>query len=114
MDAESIQSMLHRHFQVQVVKAHTRDEAMAKLAAESFQLVLVNRIFDADGDSGLDWLGELKSHPQFKSIPAMLVSNYPESQTQAVNLGALPGFGKAALEAPATQAALAAVLPARS
>jgi hypothetical protein len=40
----------------------------------------------------------------------MLVSNYAEWQQRAVELGALPGFGKAELNRPETRAKLEAVL----
>jgi hypothetical protein len=40
----------------------------------------------------------------------MLVSNYPEAQSQAIALGAVSGFGKADLGKPRCQRALAAVL----
>jgi hypothetical protein len=40
----------------------------------------------------------------------MLVSDFPAAQQQAVALGAVPGFGKAALGAPDTARRLAAVL----
>ena len=40
----------------------------------------------------------------------MLVSNYSEHQQTAVEAGAIEGFGKAQLDAPATQEKLARVL----
>jgi len=39
-------------------------------------------------------------------VPVMLVSNFADAQAQAVESGALPGFGKAALNAPETLARL--------
>jgi hypothetical protein len=44
------------------------------------------------------------------AAPVMLVSNYPEYQEKAVAMGALPGFGKAALREPETLAMLRRVL----
>jgi hypothetical protein len=40
----------------------------------------------------------------------MLVSNFPEAQAQAEALGALPGFGKAALGDPALADRFAMIL----
>jgi hypothetical protein len=55
----------------------------------------------------MDCIEELVALTQSASFPnprmkVMLVSNYPEYQSQAVALGALPGFGKAALREPDT------------
>lgn len=73
-------------------------------------LVLLNRVFDADGDSGIDLIRSLGSSSA-KSKPAMmLVSNYEESQAQAIAHGALPGFGKSALHAAETRERLEAAL----
>ncbi len=59
--------------------------------------MLVNRILDLDGDSGLDFISRLKSDPETSGIAVMLVSNLSDAQEQAVARGALPGFGKARL-----------------
>jgi hypothetical protein len=44
----------------------------------------------------------IKAEPTTAAVPVMLVSNYPEYQTQAATLGAVPGFGKADLNRPET------------
>jgi hypothetical protein len=85
-----------------VVRAHTVAEARRLVVESGVVLALVNRVFDLDGSSGLDCIGELVAltkqagfvNPKLK---VMLVSNYPEYQAQAVALGAAPGFGKSAL-----------------
>ena len=47
---------------------------------------------------GVDLIKRLRgSHPALKM---MLVSNYPEAQAEAVEAGALPGFGKRDLGSP--------------
>jgi two-component system chemotaxis response regulator CheY len=90
-----------------VVRAYTAADARKLVAEPGVVLALVNRIFDADGASGMDCIEELVALTQSASFPnprmkVMLVSNYPEYQSQAVALGALPGFGKAALREPDT------------
>ncbi len=92
-----------------IVRAHTATEAKKLVAQEGVSLVLVNRVFDADGDSGIDCIKELielSKSPGFANphMKVMLVSNYPEYQDQAIALGALPGFGKASLRDPGTAA----------
>jgi CheY-like chemotaxis protein len=90
-----------------VIRAHSANEAKRLVTERKVELVLVNRIFDADGGSGLDCIRELVEmtrSPGFLNpkMVVMLVSNYPEYQDQAVKLGAAMGFGKAQLRDAAT------------
>jgi two-component system chemotaxis response regulator CheY len=101
-DHGSIARTLHQHFQAEVVPADDVEDALALVAAEPFDLVLVNRILDADGSSGLEVIRRLKGAAMAQQVPVMLVSNYDDAQVEAVHLGALPGFGKAALGQPHT------------
>jgi CheY-like chemotaxis protein len=81
----------------EVVAAHSHDEALGRLRREAFALVLVNRILDRDGSSGLDLIREVKSDEQLAGVPVMLVSNHADAQEEACEAGAEPGFGKSAL-----------------
>jgi two-component system chemotaxis response regulator CheY len=107
-----------RHFQqtynVEVQGVSTFDEALAALRRERFDLILVNRVNDLDGASGLDLIRSMKSEPALTGLPVMLVSNYPEAQQEAEALGALPGFGKSDLASATTRTRLEAVLSASS
>jgi CheY-like chemotaxis protein len=109
-DHGSISWMLRNTFGSEVVAASTGEQALQRLSRESFDLVLVNRVFDADGDSGIDWIRRVKSDEKFAAMPILLVSNYSDAQTQAVAAGARPGFGKAALNRPETAQLLRAYL----
>lgn len=99
-DHGSIAHTLERHFQAEVVAAATAAEALAQLDKEAYDLVLVNRVFDWDGDSGLELIKQLKSADHGRTIPVMLVSNYKDAQQEAVAAGAVPGFGKSTLGHP--------------
>src|SRR3954452_20107090 len=79
----------------EVTRAHTAADALKCLKGGSYSLVLVNRVFDADGDSGLELIKRVKA--EVPEQPVMLVSNYADAQAEAQAAGALPGFGKAAL-----------------
>src|SRR3712207_6703021 len=94
-DSMLIKSFLKREFAAEVQSADSADEAMAMLHNGPFDLVLVNRVFDADGGSGLELIKAVKSDPATGKIPVMLVSNYADAQQRAVDAGAEPGFGKA-------------------
>ena len=63
-------------------------------------LLLVNRTLDYGFtcEGGAELIRHLRiEHPNLR---AMLVSNYPEAQAEAVAAGALPGFGKRELGTP--------------
>jgi two-component SAPR family response regulator len=93
-----------------VVRAHTENEAMKLLEKESIDLVLVNRILDHDGTEGMSIIRKIVSKGDGRKV--MLVSNYPEYQKQAVEAGAMQGFGKGSLRDPATTELLRAALEA--
>ena len=75
------------------------DEAdLESACAAGADLLLVNREpvgFDTDG---LSIIADV--HERFPEQKMMLVSDYPEAQADAVESGALPGFGKADLGSP--------------
>jgi len=50
----------------------------------------------------MDFISQVKSDLDFKDLPVMLVSNFEDSQEEAVQRGALRGFGKSALRNPQT------------
>lgn len=107
-------SRISRHLQqslgVEVEGASRADDALATLRQAPFDLVLVNRVGDADGAPGIDLIRALKSDPALSAVPVMLVSNFPDAQADAVALGALPGFGKSELTSSATAERLRAAL----
>lgn len=101
-DHAQISQMLKDNFDVDVQMAETHDAAIKKLRNATFDLVLLNRIYDATGDAGLDTLRSLKSDDATANLPVMLVSNFEDAQQDAVAEGAVRGFGKAAIADAAT------------
>lgn len=109
-DHSQISAFLRREFDVEIQRAHLFDEAV-KLALDTpFDLILINRILDADGTAGMAILHELKSQPSTAETPVMIVSNFQDAQDTAVESGAVRGFGKAELEQNATKESLAKFL----
>jgi CheY-like chemotaxis protein len=100
-DHTAIARTLDFHFGAEVIAASNWAEALPLLRSEPFALVLVNRVLDADGSSGLDVIRELKSDDSLRALPVLLVSNHDQAQRDAVQAGAEMGFGKAALGQPA-------------
>jgi two-component system chemotaxis response regulator CheY len=99
-DHAAIARTLERHFRADVVPAHTADEALDRLREGGIDLVLVNRVFDANGRNGLELIRQIQADEGLRPVPVLLVSNYDDAQREAVQAGARPGFGKAALGQP--------------
>ena len=109
-DNSRISSLLQKHFDVQVDRSHSHDESI-KLALDTpYDLILINRILDADSTAGMDVLASLKTQPSTAETPVMIVSNYQETQDEAVAQGAVQGFGKSNLDTEETIANLAQYL----
>ncbi len=99
-----------QNFRAELAAVDDGAAALEALRREKFDLVLVNRLLDINGDSGLDVIGALKADAALAATPVMLLSNFPEWQTRAEALGALPGFGKAELTSAKTRERLTAAL----
>ncbi len=101
-DHGTISRVLRDTFAAEVVAADSSAQALTLLQQGAFDLVLVNRVFDRDGSPGLDLIRRIKADDKAGTVPVMLVSNFADAQDQAVSAGAVPGFGKGALQAPET------------
>ena len=113
-DHNRISGYLERSFSARVHGVSTFDEAREALRSESYDLVLVNRVNDEDGASGLELIRSVKAEPDLAVIPVMLVSDYPDAQEKARALGALAGFGKSGLTSETTRVLIESVLKAPS
>jgi len=83
-----------------VVSMADDDKDLATLISGGVDLLLVNRTLDYGftSEGGAELIKHLRlENPALK---AMLVSNYPEAQAEAVAAGAMPGFGKRELGSP--------------
>lgn len=76
-----------------VVVAGGMDELQPQLDAGA-DLILFNRVLDYgyDEEEGVALIAKLRK--KYPLTRMMLVSNFEEAQTAAVQAGALPGFGK--------------------
>jgi len=109
-DHGNISQLLSEEFDATVDRAANIQEARGAIQKQQYSLILVNRVLDADGSSGLDLIQQLRSQEPYREIPIALVSNYEDAQDAAVALGAKRGFGKNALDSPDTKARLASLL----
>lgn len=103
VDHASIRHLVEGEFGADIVQTRGIDDTLKRLADEHFDLVLVNRKLDADYSDGMDVIRAIKHNASLSSTPVMLVSNYADAQEAAVAAGAVPGFGKAELNQPATR-----------
>ncbi len=102
--------MLADAFSARVDRADNADEAFEAAANDVYDLVLINRLFDVDRSEGTALIERLLTDATTRDTPVMLISNFPDAQEAATRLGAEPGFGKDALDAPATIEMLASLL----
>jgi two-component system, chemotaxis family, chemotaxis protein CheY len=109
-DHTRISRFLLESFGATTVASDTADNALAAVRSGSFELILVNRVFDRDGYLGLELIRSLKGDPALAGIPVILVSNYADAQAEAVALGALPGFGKGDLSSAKARETLDPIL----
>ncbi|GJM25341.1 MAG: transcriptional regulator [Phycisphaerae bacterium] len=102
LDHRNITQMLKNEFGAAVDRARDNAQVDHLLDFYDYDLILVNRVFDADASSGHDLISRLKSDESAADTPIMLVSNYDDAQDKAEASGAVKGFGKAALASPET------------
>jgi CheY-like chemotaxis protein len=101
-DNSQLAGLIRQVDDVELVRAQAIDDAISLLRGSAFDLVLVNRVFHGGGQAGLDLIQRIKGDPALRATPVMLLSNYADSQAQAIAEGAEPGFGKADLGRPET------------
>lgn len=80
--------------------ADDQEETLRLLRAGNgrIRLVLVNRILDVDGSSGIELIRTIRANPEpFDHIPLMLISDLETAQASAIASGAVPGFGKSVI-----------------
>lgn len=110
LDHNILSRYLGRHFDAEVVAAATETEAVRLLQSGEFDLILVNRLFDEDGGDGIAAIRRLRQASESPRCPVMLVSNYSDAQSAAVEEGALRGFGKSEYGDPDVYERLARIL----
>ena len=101
-DHAAIAGLLRRRYDVVVERTEQLEDTLTALREKKFDLVLVNRKLDIDYGDGLAIIRAIKNDPALAGTPVMLVSNYADAQSVAVEAGAIEGFGKAELAARAT------------
>lgn len=110
-DNSNLRNFFAREFNADLTAVDDSSELKAEIDRAQYDLILVNRIFDHTRESGLSVIADVAQNNE--SLKIMLVSNYEQYQQEAVAAGALPGFGKAELDLPATREKIEAALGAK-
>jgi CheY-like chemotaxis protein len=106
-DHAAIKRLMGR-FDADVVQADGAIDALAALRGGGIDLVVVNRKLDMDYSDGMEVIRQIKADAELAATPVMLITNYPEHQDAAEQLGALRGFGKLEYDKPETHERIAA------
>jgi len=101
-DHAAIRHLIEDEFKATVVQTHGLDDTLAELQSKNYDLVLINRKLTRGYRDGVELIRAMKADEETSTVPVMLITNYPEHQQAASQLGAETGFGKSELGAPAT------------
>ena len=99
-DDGKILQFLTSHFDVQMIRSVDKEDALARIQTESFNLILVNRKLDIDYTDGMAVIQAIQDNPDINTTPVMLISNYADAQEKAIQAGAEQGFGKMEFNKP--------------
>ena len=94
-DHQSITTMIESNFDATVDQANAFEDAETLLKKNAYDLVVVNRLLDMDGSSGMEVIRRVREHNG--DLTVMLITNFPKHQETAIKIGAVPGFGKNAV-----------------
>ena len=105
-DHAAIRRLVEQNFSAVVDQAHDLQSTLQMLRQRAYDLILINRKLDIDYSDGMEILKEVQGDAELSRIPVMLVTNFPEYQSAAMEAGAVQGFGKDELRQPQTVALL--------
>ena len=108
LDHGNITNMIQANFSAEVDQANAAADALSMLEQYEYDLVLVNRLLDLDGSSGVALIAQVQQ--RYPKLQLMLITNFEEHQKSAVAAGAVPGFGKSDIDSPQTIQLLAQYL----
>lgn len=109
-DYNTIRKLVKSHFDAAVIQTHGAEDTLAALRNRAIDLVIVNRKLDRDYTDGMEVIKAIKADPDVGHVPVMLITNYEEHQRAAMEAGCVRGFGKLAINEPATREAIAPFL----
>ena len=109
-DHASICELIEERFAARVVQTHGAEDTLDALRNSAFDLVLVNRKLDRDYSDGLEIIKQIKADAAIANVPVMMITNYDDQQSLAIQEGAVRGFGKLELHESGTLERLTEIL----
>lgn len=101
-DYPYIKKIIESHFDSEVIRAHDNEDARKLINKNKYDLVMVNRIGAFDNKPGIEIIKYMQSDSELKKTPVMLITNYPMYMKEAIEAGAVEGFGKENVKSEAT------------
>jgi DNA-binding response OmpR family regulator len=93
LDHPQITSLIEKNFSAKVTRVKMLKKTIGYLEKQDYGLVIINRIGAFDQESGLELVKKIKQDGRYK-VPLMMVTNYKDQMDNAVEIGAVPGYGK--------------------
>ena len=93
LDNPQITSTIEKNFSAKVTRLKQSKKVIEYLDKQDYDLVIFNRIGAFDQESSLELIKKIKQDGRF-NVPLMMVTNYKDQMDKAVEIGAVPGYGK--------------------
>ena len=93
LDNPQITSLIEKNFSVKVTRVKLFMNTVECLEKQYYDLVIINRIGAFDQESAMELIKKIKQDERF-NVPLMMVTNYKDQMDMAVEIGAVPGYGK--------------------
>ncbi len=93
LDHPQITSLIENNFSAKVTREKLLKNTIECMDKQDYDLVIINRIGAFDQESGLGLIKSIKQYERFK-VPLMMITNFKDQMDKAVEMGAVPGYGK--------------------
>ena len=93
LDNPQITSLIEKNFSAKVTRVKLLKKAISWLEKQDYDLVIINRIGAFDQEEGLELIKEIKKDGRFNT-PLMMITNFKEQMDNAIESGAVQGYGK--------------------
>lgn len=93
LDNPQITSLIEKNFSAKVTRVKLLKNTIEYLEKQNYDLVIINRIGAFDQESAMELIKKIKQDERF-NVPLMMITNYKDQMDMAVEIGAVPGYGK--------------------
>ena len=93
LDNPQITSLIEKNFAAKVTRVKLLKKTIEHLEKQDYDLVIINRIGAFDQETAIELIMKIKQDERF-NVPLMMVTNYKDQMDKAVEIGAVPGYGK--------------------